>query len=129
MTFQREDLLQESVCAYIRAEYPTVIFTCEPSGLRVAPKQRGMLSRMRSGTKLPDLWILEPRGRYHGLILELKTIKGTPYRKDGTLRRGEHIQGQAAVLQLLLEKGYMANFAVGEQDALTQIKNYMDLIL
>lgn len=126
MDFQREDKLQEAICFHVRREYPDVVFTCEPSGIRLRPKQASMLARMRSGNKLPDMWILEPRGKYHGLILEIKTKKGTPYRKDGSIRKSEHVQGQAEVLQKLLKLGYQANFAVGWDNAIEQIDSYMN---
>lgn len=125
MDYQREELLQEAICHYIRAQYPKVVFTCEPSGLKLPIGQAKKIAKMRSGKSLPDLWALEPRGGFHGLILEIKTKKGTPYLKDGRLSTREHIQNQAEVLQKLLELGYHANFAVGYEDAITQIETYM----
>ena len=82
------------------------------------------LKRMRSGGKLPDLWILEPRGGYHGLFLEIKA-EGI-LTKTGKFKN-KHIEEQSEMLERLIEKGYSATFVVGFDDAREEIDNYMAL--
>ena len=123
--FHKEDDLHMAVCEYIRRQYPDVIFTSEPSGMRVSMFQAKKLKRLRSNKGLPDLWILTPNKHHHALLLELKREKSSPYKKDGTLRKNEHTQVQAEMLQRLLQLGYWANFAVGFDSAIEQIDAYM----
>ncbi|MFM7855402.1 MAG: hypothetical protein ACKO96_26625, partial [Flammeovirgaceae bacterium] len=102
------------VCQYIRKQYPDVIFTSEPSGLRLPIGQAVKLKKLRSGAKLPDLWILEKRGNYGGLFLELKTQP--IYNSKGTFV-SLHVKEQAQTIKRLCDKGYQANFAVCFDDA------------
>lgn len=120
-----EEQLHLAVCRYIKVTYPTVIFTSEPSGLYVSKHRASILKAMRSHSGLPDLWILAPRGDYHGLFIELKTEKNTPFLKNDTLSKNTHVQKQALVLKRLLMEGYYANFAAGFDHAIAQIDAYM----
>lgn len=118
-----EDALHLSICEFIRYQYPQVIFTSEPSGLRLPIGQATKLKRMRSGSKLPDLWILEPRQNYHGLFLEVKTE--TPKKRDGDWKT-EHIAQQAEVIDKLNNKGYKADFVWSLDQAIEVINDYMN---
>jgi hypothetical protein len=118
----KEEVIHRQVCQYIRTQYPDVIFTSEPSGLRLPIGLAVKLSKLRSGAKLPDLWILERRGNYGGLFIELKA--------EGILKKNleyktPHIAAQAELIDRLLEKGYSATFAVGFEDARMEIDMYM----
>lgn len=79
----------------------------------------------KDGFKCPDLLILEPRGKYAGLLIELK-IK-TPYKKNGELYKNKHLQGQQDSLNKLFLKGYMTGFAWSFDMAKKMIDNYMKL--
>ena len=127
MEYQKESQLHLAVCQYIKQTYPDVIFTSESSGLRVSIHQAKILKRLRSGDGLPDIIILQPKGEYKGLCLELKTVKATPYLKSGKLSKRTHIQKQAEVLQRLLKLGYYADFTVGFKDTVWKIDNYMNI--
>jgi len=119
-----EATIHRQLCQYIRIKYPTVIFTSEPSGLRLPIGQAKKLKELRSGTKLPDLWILEPRGGYFGLFVEIKAE--TPFKKNGECKT-QHIADQAVMLEKLRYKGYFANFATGFESCRNLIDNYMKL--
>lgn len=118
-----EQYLHQSVCHYLKTQYPFVIFTSEPSGLYVTPGQARTLKSMRSCAGLPDLWILQPSAHYYGLFLELKATN--IYKKNGKLKKNEHVEMQANVLHMLRSLGYWANFAVGMDEAVSCIDNYM----
>ena len=121
---KQEENLQIAVCTYLRLNYPSVIFTSESSGVRLTMGQAVKAKKMRSGGKLPDLWILEPRGGYHGLFIELKA---EPYlKKDGWFKT-PHIKEQAETIARLMNKGYAATFAVGFDQAKEAIDVYMKL--
>jgi len=119
-----EKQLHLAICEYIKWQYPSIIFTSEPSGVRVTPGIARELARMRSGKGLPDLWILEPNKEYKALTIELKAV--SPYRKDGTLKKSEHLESQSQVLALLREKGYYAEFCTGFDETVETINKYMN---
>ena len=75
----------------------------------------------------PDLFIAEPRNGKAGLFLELKRLGTRIYRQDGELVADVHIREQARALKVLRDKGYVANFAIGFDDAVEQIRQYLDL--
>ena len=118
-----ERRLQLQVCAYIKTKYPKSIFWANDSGEKKSVGLAMISKRMRSGNKLPDLWISEPKGEWCGLYLELKA--DTPYKKDGTLKANPHAQAQSEMLERLIDKGYMACFAWTLEMAIATIDNYM----
>lgn len=120
-----EAQLHEKVCRYIKTRYPNVIFTSEAAGYFATIGQATKRKRTRSNKGLPDLIILEPNKNYHGLMIELKAEGKSPYKKNGDLRTDKHTQEQAEVLQALLDKGYLALFATGYEEAITAIDNYL----
>jgi hypothetical protein len=120
----KEETIHQQLCAYIRAQYPTVIFTSEPSGLRLPIGQATKLKKLRSGSKLPDLWILERRANYGGLFIELKTNYDSLYKKNGEYKT-PHVKEQAEVIERLKEKGYAATFAVGFDEARMEVDMYL----
>ena len=121
-----ENTLQVQICRYIKLRYPGVIFNSDQAGVNnVSRYSRGVATQLRSDRGYPDLFIAEPRGKYHGMYLELKTENARVYLKSGILSTEKHIQEQAVVLQKLTSKGYYANFAQGYDDAIKQIDDYL----
>lgn len=119
---KHEETLHIAVCNYLKLQYPSVIFTSESSGVRLTMGQAIKAKKMRSGDKLPDLWILEARHGYHGLLIELKVERITT--KTGAYKT-DHIKKQADTINRLMDKGYYATFAVGFEDAKNVIDNYL----
>jgi hypothetical protein len=70
------------------------------------------------GTKrgFPDLVLLAPRGRYHGLLIEMKKLKG-----------GVVSDEQKDWLHHLNEAGYYAMVAHGWIEAVAALENYLKL--
>ena len=120
---KNETQLQIAICNYLKIQYPKIIFFSEPSGLRTSIGIAVQLKKMRSIGKLPDLFIAEPSGIYHGLFIEIKY--SNIYKKDGTLLNNEHLQEQNKILSILKKKGYMAVFAVGFDESKNIIDKYL----
>jgi len=120
-----ESHLQSQVCQWLRIQYPDVIFTSEASGQRLTIGQAKKAKTLRSGNGLPDLIILEPRGIFHGLMLELK-VK-SPYKKNGELLADPHLDEQLKTLLRLMNKGYFSRFAIGFEMAKKYIELYMKI--
>lgn len=124
---KKEEQLSKAVSRYLKVQYPDVVFTCDASGVRLTMGQATALKAQRSVHKIPDMIILKPNAEYHGLILELKSEDSSPYLKDGSLSKGQHIQEQNQTLTTLLNIGYYAVFAVGFDNAKKIIDDYMNL--
>jgi hypothetical protein len=122
---KKEENLQIAISNYIKLQYPNCIFTFEASGLRLPIGLAKKTKAMRSDTGLPDLLIFEPKGKFHGLFIELKAK--TIYKKDGGYLKDDHIEDQAHLLHRLKVKGYMACFAIGFDDAKKIIDSYFNL--
>jgi len=119
---QSEQSIHAQVCAYLKAQYPHVIFTSEASGLRLTIGQAKKMKALRSSSGLPDLWVMEPSTNYHGLFIELKA--------EGVLKRNgrfktDHIKEQGEVMERLNKKGYYAQFAIGFEHAKSIIDEYL----
>lgn len=123
---KKEEQLSKSVSRYLKLQYPDVVFTCDSSGIRLTIGQATALKAQRSTHKIPDMIILKPNAEYHGLILELKSEDSSPYLKDGSLSKGQHIQEQNQTLTALLNIGYYAVFAVGFDNAKKIIDDYFN---
>lgn len=123
---KKEESIQLQISKYLRSVYPGVIFNSDiASGMRLPIWIAAKAKAQRSERGQPDLVVLEPRGKYFGLCLELKAE--SVYRKDGALLSGKHLKEQSELLNRLKEKGYYANFACGYQDTKDKIDWYFSL--
>lgn len=133
--------LQMAVAGYLRTYYPDVLFHSDfGSGVKLTMGQATKQKRMNGGRRAwPDMFIAEPRVNFippegimgcdtwtHGLFLELKR-EGTRIVKARKSDEwaSDHIAEQAALLRKLRSKGYMAEFAVGFEEAKQIIDNYL----
>ena len=127
-----EKTLHRQVCDYLRYQYPKVIFSSDLSGAtKLTIGQGKALKNLRSGRGFPDLQIMEPRGKYHGLFIELKA-EGTDLLKKKMVDAygypmwsTPHIREQHEMLEALEQRGYRAEFAIGFDDAKEIIDNYL----
>jgi len=122
-----EQKLQNQICDYLRLQYPSVLFMVSPSGIKLTIGQATNLKRNQNPSKgWPDLLIMHRgNGICSGLFLELKPQGTVIYKKDGLLRKNEHLEQQEKVHKLLHERGYKACFAVGFDEAKRIIDFYL----
>jgi hypothetical protein len=96
-------------------DYPELewIFHVPNGGKRNKPEA---LRLKTAGVKrgVPDLWLPVPRGKYHGLVIELKRLVG-----------GRVESEQAAWLTALAANGYRAVVCKGADAAVREIENYL----
>lgn len=117
--------LQKNICNFMNMQYPKVLYMSDT----IASVKLSIVQAVRNKAiqkdnfKCPDLMIFEPRNGYHGLFIEIK-VK-SPFKKDGSLLKNEHLEGQAETLKKLNELGYFATFGVGFDDCIEIIKKYM----
>ena len=114
-----EDRLQEEIVNYIRYKYPKTLMSAKMGGLRTSYKQAVKAKRTGYRKGQPDLFIYEAKrntkgGLYHGLAIELKTIKGYATRE------------QKEWIKELNERGWKAEICKGLPAALEVIDNYFN---
>lgn len=135
---KKEELLHLKVCDYLRKNYPDVLFRTDfSSGMKMTPWQAAKHKKFQKSRAWPDLFIAESgvvkfeegnlivNLRKNGMFLELKADGVKLYKKDGTLRKNKHIEEQAEMLEKLRNENYYAEFAIGYEDAIEQIHEYL----
>ena len=108
-----EDRLQSEVIKYIRYAYPKVRYCASLGGIRTTYKQAVKAKNTGYVKGFPDLFIYEARGGYHGLAIEIKTIKGRATK--------EHKEW----IEALNERGYKAEVVKGLPEILNCIDAYL----
>ena len=119
-----EYILCNAISIYLRLQYPKVLFHWDQAGLNLSIAQAGMNKAIQHGRGWPDLFIAEPRGRCHGLFIEVK-IEGTRLVKANGEPYTPHIAEQFAVLNELEQRGYAATFGVGFDECKKIIDAYL----
>ena len=121
---KKEESTQMQVCQFLKMQYPDLIFTCDlASGMKLTIGQAVKAKKMRSSRGLPDLMIFKPNKHYKGLFLEFKSV--TPFKKDGTLKKDEHLKEQSEIHRRLEEEGYLAEFTVEFYHTIELINCYL----
>lgn len=122
----KESDLQVMVADYLRLQYPNVLFHSDfGSGIKLTMGQAAKQKRQNGGRRAwPDMFIAEPGPLYDGLFIELKK-EGTRLQKKNGEWATPHIEEQAKVLMQLDDKGYMAKFARGFDEAKKIIDDYL----
>lgn len=124
---KKEESVHRMVTEYLKLQYPGVVFRTDHSaGLKLTMAQAVMHKRLQEGRGYPDLFIAYPNNGYHGLFLELKRDGVVIYKKDGSMRKNEHLEEQESYMKRLRELGYKADFAVGFDDAKNKIDKYIE---
>ncbi len=123
-----EQLLSVKVSNYLQIQYPTTIFRFDvASDQRLSIQQATRNSRLHGvwskGT--PDLVIYAKKGNYGALFIELKAAGCSPFKKDGTLRKDKHLENQDNFHQMLRDRGYKCDFAVGFDEVKILIDEYL----
>jgi hypothetical protein len=118
-----EKELHKQICEYIRIQYPSVLFNTDMSGIKLTMGQAVQAKKLRSCSGFPDIVIYEPSVGYRALFLEVK--KETPYKKNGELKKSDHLKEQDDMHKKLWLKGYLAKFVWSFDMAKDIIDNYI----
>lgn len=120
----KEYQLSKQVAFYLRMQYPNIIYHFDLTGANLSKAQAGKMKTIQGVRGFPDLIIYEPKGMYHGLAIELKA-EGTKLYKKNSDPATPHISEQLECLVDLKLKGYMSGFAVGFDECVKIIDNYL----
>ena len=139
--YSSEHNLYEQIARYLQQQYPNVIYRFDVGAdLKLTPGQAAKHKRLHPERGYPDLFIAESSenvnskdwngivrewGFYFGLYLEIKTESNSPYKKDGTLKKDQHLEEQARMLEKLRARGYKAEFGVGFEGCKQIIDEYL----
>ena len=126
----REHEMYIQIADYMRYQYPEVIYRFDlAADLKLSIGQAKKHKRLQGRRGYPDLFVAEARSLgdryYHGLFIELKKAGTRIYRKDGRLVSDAHIREQFDMLEQLRQRGYMAEFACGFDEAKKIIDEYL----
>ena len=123
----KEFELQKQICNYLEMQYPKVIFLSDTIASCKLTLMQAVRNKkiQKNGFKIPDLLILEPKGNYSGLFIELKNE--TPFKKDGEIKASQkdHLKNQAISINLLNSKGYYSCFSWGFEMTKKIIDEYL----
>lgn len=127
MKQQPEYHLQVAICQWLRMQHPKVLFLSDTiASVHLTAQQANRNKAIqKEHFKCPDLIILHPNKHFHGLFIELKVE--TPFKKNGELKSGEHLQGQQSTIDDLSKRGYFACFSWGFDMTKDLIEAYFKL--
>jgi hypothetical protein len=102
---------------WLRAQYPEVAeCTMHIGNERKASYYAGyIMKRMGVLKGASDLFMAWPNGGYHGLFIEIKSLKGKPTPE------------QLAFIQRMVDKGYYACICYGADEVIKTMKYYLRL--
>lgn len=123
---QAEHRLYVDIAQYLQDYYPDIIYRFDlAADMKLTPGQAAKHRRLHPERGYPDLFIAAAKQGKNGLYLELKAEGNSPYRKDGTLKKDEHLEEQQKMLNRLKRAGYRAEFATGFVEARKKIEDYL----
>ena len=112
MTYPSEYLLHKACIEYLELACPDVFFYSDLNGIRVTRGTAGKIKAIQMKyNKWLDIFLPEPRRQYHGLFIELKNGPQKVFKKDGSLKRDDHLEAQQATIDHLIAKDYYACFS------------------
>jgi len=93
--------------------YPDLLFTIAPAGFIMSAGQAMKMVRLgyRAGT--PDVLVFEPRGVYHGLLIEFKAPRGTIS------------DAQREFVRLAGDRGYKCHFCFSTVEGNAVLEKYL----
>ena len=117
--------LQKQCKQYLDLQYKNVLYDSDTiaSIKLTAPQQGRNKAIQKEGFKRPDIVIYTPNFYYHGLFIELK-VK-SPFKKDGTLLKNDHLEGQQNTINDLSKLGYKAMFCTGFEEFKIAVDEYL----
>jgi len=129
MKKQPEYELQKQICKWLQLQYPTVLFMTDSiAAVKLTmPQASRNKAVQKAGFKCPDLIIFEPNESYYGLFIELK-VK-SPFKKDGSLRKDEHLVNQQNTMFQLTRKGYKCAFSWSLEMTIEIIEKYLNNVI
>jgi len=105
--------IQADFVRYVELMYPDLLYTISPAGFIMSAGMAMKMVRMgyRKGT--PDILFFEPRGAYHGFLMEIKT------------QDGKTSEAQETFLGLAREREYAIAICRSVDEAISALRRYL----
>jgi hypothetical protein len=122
----KEYIVCKQIATYLRLQFPKVIFHFDLAGLNLSRAQASMMKGIQGKRGWPDLFIAQRsfQGEYLGLFIEIKP-EGTRLLKLNGDFSTPHIQEQNEMIHVLQKNGYYACFAIGFDNCIKIIDEYL----
>ena len=104
--------VQKAVIDYIKYQYPNALYCASAGGVRTSMKQAIKMKATGYVKGVPDLQIFEAVGNYHGLLIEIKDLKGVVSKE------------QKEWISKLNDRGYFATYCKGIEATIKVIDDY-----
>ena len=114
MNDKAETYEQIDFVAMVKSFYPDVVIHSIPNGNKRMPTHGAVLKKEGLLAGVPDLFIAEARGGYHGLYIEMKRRLG-----------GKTSVRQELLLERLRSRGYKAEVCNGAKKAWVVFESYI----
>lgn len=127
-----EDALQARIVAYLRelrAFFRLKTAINPAAGMKLQDWQVRKMKGQGYEAGQPDI-IIFGKGvdsAKIGLAIELKKASSSPFKKNGQLKKSDHLENQADWLAFMRELGFVAEFATGEAEAKQLINEYFGI--
>lgn len=124
----------KQLARYMNIQHPDVPYHFDLSGVNNPSRYSRTLYGLLNERGFPDFFLATPApfysddGKveyYTGLFLEIKKEGETVYKKDGTLRKSDHLREQEQMLHKLAGRGYFTSFAVGFDQCKQLVDEYL----
>lgn len=122
---------QKQLLNWVKLQYPNLLYTEDLGGIKLTIGQAKQVKKSRARRGHPDLMFqkaftgYDGRIDYCGLAIEFKRKSEKIVKKDGEIRKSEHLKEQYDYLMALRLEGWFSCFAVGFLEAQRIIKAYM----
>ncbi len=120
----KEDHVQHQVIQYVLMKHGIQAIPLNTESSKT-PFERFKTKYLGLHRGIPDLFIPVSNNKYHGLFIELKADGVTVYKKNGDLRKSEHLEIQNDYHERLISNGYGAMFCIGFDHAKKVIDWYL----
>lgn len=119
-----EKAIQRKICDAVKKKYPKLIFTT--MGQFSTAREAGQSVINGYYVSIPDFIFLSPKGIYHGLLIELKTMEIV---RDNKIKKkkGKLSKKQKATSKKLMALGYFCCVTFGFEASMNIISLYMSL--
>lgn len=113
MAPKNEYRIQADFVRYVELMHPELLYTISPAGFIMSAGMAMKMMRMgyRKGT--PDIMFFEPRGKWHGLMIEFKDPKGVVS------------EAQKEFLETASSRGYATAVCYSTAKAISLLENYL----
>jgi hypothetical protein len=117
---------QLAFCKWLKMQYPQVRFRSDiQSAGKLSPAMQNIKLILDPFRGFPDITIYLKRGRFCGLMIEMKRENSGLYIKDGSLSNSKHVQEQGKMHEFLRDNGWKVEFAEGMDGAIDLFENYL----